>query len=380
MTNSTNYEPRAEKVGRFLKKQGCQVLWIEADFSHAKKKKLKRQIDDHLYIDTVPYRKNISLKRMYSQYDFAQKVFRILKEEPIDLLYVMIPANSLTPVAANLRKRGCTKLVVDIIDLWPESLPVKRLKDSWPIQYWRRLRDDYLDYADLVLTECKLYQDILHLDERTRPNRTAVMYWPKEKEAVSKDQVVPEHEFKRSNELHIAYLGYINNIIDMEQIVELLQKVNERKKLCLHIIGDGEKRELFLEKLSQAGIGTEYHGIIYEEQRKKQIFDKCCFGLNMMKESVCVGLTMKSVDYFCYGLPLINNIRGDTWELIEEYGIGVNYGGGQAEQCAEQIIRTSETVKEKRHLIRRLYEQLFTQEAMEVVLDKEVLPLLKKEI
>lgn len=380
MTNSTNYEPRAEKVGRFLEKHGCQVLWIEGNFSHAKKKKLKRRMANHQYIDTVPYRKNISLNRMYSQYDFAQKVFRILKEEPIDLLYVMIPANSLTPVAANLKKWGCAKLVVDIIDLWPESLPVKGLKDSWPIQYWRRLRDDYLDYADLVLTECKLYQDILHLDERARPGRTAVMYWPKEKEAVSKDQVVPEHEFKKSDRLHIAYLGYINNIIDMERIVELLQKINERKKIHLHIIGDGEKRILFLEKLGQAGIETAYHGIIYEEERKKQIFDKCSFGLNMMKESVCVGLTMKSVDYFCYGLPLINNIQGDTWELIEEYGIGVNYRGGQVEQCAEQIIRISETVKEKRHLIRRLYEQLFTQEAMEAVLSKEVLPLLKKEI
>ena len=44
-----------------------------------------------------------------------------------------------------------------------------------------------------------------------------------------------------------------------------------------------------------------------------------------MKKSVCVGLTMKSIDYFEFGLPIINNIKGDTWNAVEEYGIGINY-------------------------------------------------------
>ncbi len=44
-----------------------------------------------------------------------------------------------------------------------------------------------------------------------------------------------------------------------------------------------------------------------------------------MKASVCVGLTMKSVDYLEFGLPVINNIRGDTWEAVKKYRIGINY-------------------------------------------------------
>ena len=43
-----------------------------------------------------------------------------------------------------------------------------------------------------------------------------------------------------------------------------------------------------------------------------------------MKNSVFVGLTMKSMDYFEGGLPIINNIHGDTWDMIDENGIGVN--------------------------------------------------------
>ena len=44
-----------------------------------------------------------------------------------------------------------------------------------------------------------------------------------------------------------------------------------------------------------------------------------------MKDSVKVGLTIKSIDYFCYGLPIINTIKGDTWEIIEQKQVGINY-------------------------------------------------------
>ena len=376
ITNSTNYEPRAEKVGLFLQRHGHQVMWLETNFNHMEKAKKKRKLADHHYIDTVPYKKNMSIQRMYSQYDFSRKVFRILKDEDIDLLYVLIPANSLTPVAARLKARLQAKVVVDIIDLWPESLPFKGLEGFWPVQYWRKLRDDYLKEADLVITECELYQKILHLSRGTRKSKAAVtMYWPKETEAEGEPVFQPDRYY-----LHVVYLGSINNIIDMELIIEILNKVNQKKKIILHIIGDGEKRDVFLKELEEHSILIEYHGVIYKEEEKKRIFEICSFGINIMKDSVCVGLTMKSIDYFCYGVPMINSIQGDTWRLIEDYGIGVNCDRKDADKCAEKIIESAEKIQQKRGIIRELYRRLFTREAMEEVLCREVLPLLEKEI
>ncbi len=373
VTNSSSYEPRAERVGEFLKSCGHQVLWLESDFNHREKRKEERHLAGHQYIDTVPYKKNMSVRRLYSQYDFARKAVKILERQQVDLLYFLIPANSLVPAAARLKEKCRARLVLDIIDLWPESLPVKRLKKFWPVQCWRRLRDDHLSAADLVLTECRLYQDILKLRENAGIEETGVMYWPKEKEAGEIPVFRPDKE-----RLHIAYLGSVNHIIDMDSIVNILEKVNQKKKVLLHIVGDGESRDIFLQKLRSSGIETNYYGIVYEEEKKKQIFERCSFGINMMKESVCVGLTMKSVDYFCYGLPLINNIQGDTWELVEQYGIGVNCRQGGAEEWAEKILEVSETIQNRRELMRRLYEQMFTWQAMEQVLKEKVLPLLEQ--
>ena len=64
--------------------------------------------------------------------------------------------------------------------------------------------------------------------------------------------------------------------------------------------------------MKSAGAEVFYHGKVFDSKEKNRIFETCHYGLNIMKDSVFVGLTMKSMDYF-EGLPIINNIQGDTW-------------------------------------------------------------------
>ena len=369
VTNSASYEPRAEKIGQYFQKLGYNVLWLESDFIHREKKKGRLPRSNHRYIETVVYKKNLSIRRLYSQYDFARKVFHVLKNEPVDLLYVMIPANSLARTAVKLKKILHTKVVLDIIDMWPESLPLKGVGTLWPLQCWRRLRDDNLGQADLVFTECGLYKRLIGL----KPEEAVTLYWPKDKGA-------SEWAFQKDdNCMHVVYLGSVNNIIDMNAVTEILREVNRSKKVKLHIVGDGEKRQAFLEILKQNGIETEYYGTVYDETKKQEIFDRCSYGINIMKPGVCVGLTMESIDYFCYGLPIINNIQGDTWEMVEQYGIGINCIGNSYKECASDILLKTDALLQKRGLIQKLYNQYFTVEAMERVLEKNVLPLLEKE-
>ena len=58
---------------------------------------------------------------------------------------------------------------------------------------------------------------------------------------------------------------------------------------------------------------------------------------------------MKSLDYFEAGLPIINNIHGDTWKLIDEYGVGINYNNG--------ILKINDI---ERGNVRNFYERYFS--------------------
>ena len=170
VTKSTNFEARAEIVGEYLKKRGLEVTYIYSNFSHREKKGLSRSESDHIYIETFPYRKNLSWQRIWSQIDFARKTGKVLKGMDYDLLYVLIPGNCLVPMAVRTveeksRKAGHggsyaeanaiaekPKLVFDIIDLWPESLRLGKLEKIWPSTCWKALRDKEIHKADLIIT------------------------------------------------------------------------------------------------------------------------------------------------------------------------------------------------------------------------------------
>ena len=76
----------------------------------------------------------------------------------------------------------------------------------------------------------------------------------------------------------------------------------------------------------------------------------------MMVDDIIVGLTTKSVDYLSLGIPLFNNIKEDTWDLVEKEQIGVNYSGN-----IENLIKnlSEEKIKqEKKNALEYFYNFL----------------------
>lgn len=370
ITSSSTYEPRASMIADCFIKQGLETYVITSDFDHRRKRKGREKKEGYIYIETVPYYRNISIQRLYSHINFSQKVYQVLQEKKFDILYVLIPANSLARISTRYSKETGARLIFDIIDLWPESLPLKQIKSVWPINLWGNLRDNNLKNAELVVTECNLYAKILRLSERGIRSNT--VYWPKSGKVYA-------FQYERDvNSLHVVYLGSINNIIDIKMIVDILAEVQKKRVVCLHIIGDGESRDILIKEAEQKGIFVIYHGSVYDDSMKRMILRQCTYGLNIMKTSVCVGLTMKAVDYMYMGIPLINNIKGDTWELIEEYGIGINCSADKILEAAKYIIEQEEAMQEKRSMIQKIFLDNFSEEAFWKHIQAQLNPLIEK--
>lgn len=98
--------------------------------------------------------------------------------------------------------------------------------------------------------------------------------------------------------------------------------------MTVHVIGDGEKCPQLLQALKDAGAEVDWRGVVYDEAEKHAVMSCCHFGFNLMKPDVCVGLTMKSVDYFRHDLPILNNIPADTAELVDREPGGRQRGTG----------------------------------------------------
>lgn len=83
-----------------------------------------------------------------------------------------------------------------------------------------------------------------------------------------------------------------------------------------------------------------------------------------MKDTVCIGLTMKSIDYFQAGLPIINSIQADTAEIVNKYKIGINVTDENTVDVATKVanfdIEELLIMKENTY---KLFSNLFSVEA-----------------
>lgn len=311
------YEDRVDLVYNFFKKKGYDVTVIQSDFRHFKKVFREERKKDFVFVETRSYYKNLSAERLFSHYKFSEDAFKIVKEINPDLLYTFAPPNSLVSFASKYKQKNKNvKLIYDVIDLWPETIPISKIIKDIPFVLWKQNRNRGFKGADLLITECDLYQDVL--GKAIKNIKVETIYLAKKEINVTRSLKLSE------NEINLAYLGSINNIIDIQKIKEIIHLISEIKPVTLHVIGDGESKQKLINEAKSAGAEVKYHGTVYDSQKKQEIFDKCHFGLNIMKENVCVGLTMKSIDYFQHGLPIINNIPADTREIVDKYGVGVN--------------------------------------------------------
>ena len=81
-------------------------------------------------------------------------------------------------------------------------------------------------------------------------------------------------------------------------------------------------------------------------------------GINIYKDNLFIGLTVKCIDYFENSLPIINNIKGDTWDMVEKNKLGINVRNNV--NCSkEDIIKLR---LDNEHIF-RFFKESFSEEA-----------------
>ncbi len=149
VSSSYSYLERVELIAEFYRKAGYDTKILLTDFIHTSKTYADWQKEGYIFVKTKPYKKNISIQRLYSHHRFAKDVETYLNDMQVDLLHVMLPANSLAKVAKKYKEiHPSTTLCFDIVDLWPETMPIDKFKNTYPFKKWKELRDLNLDNAD----------------------------------------------------------------------------------------------------------------------------------------------------------------------------------------------------------------------------------------
>ena len=355
------YEERLKFVEERLQMRGYEVqVWI-SDYSHFKKE--RSSMDKGLnYIHVRAYKNNLSLGRLYSHYDFCRQMYHVLERELPEVVMALIPPNSVAHICGKYKcKHPNTKLIFDIIDMWPESYTAPKLFEA-PFKIWASLRDKNLKYADHIFTECSFYQRFLI---GVPTSKISTLHLFRGKDAFAE---VPAWN---GEDVQIGYLGSINSLIDIPLIEQLVREMCKSQKVKVHIVGGGKNAQNFVNALTCAGAIVDNHGVIFDKDKMRAIIGGCHFAINMMKPSVCVGLTIKSMDYFQMGVPLLNTIKGDSNEIVRSYNCGFNVED-TTQVATSMVALSAEDYCQMRKQTQKAFNELFTFESFRVNLENGI--------
>lgn len=359
-----SYEVRIKYVERYFSERGYDVKVISSDFDH-RKKTAYCSIRENLELLHVPsYKKNLSYSRIHSHKVFSKKALKRIETINPDIIYCSAPPNFLFKYMSFYKKcKPNVKLIYELGDLWPETLPLQAIikKLAAPVlNIWAGIRNNNIGFGDGIVYECEMFRQEV---EKVHFNAISeVIYLSKED--YYNGNFTPSDV--PNNLLRFAYVGSINNIIDIELIVEIMKLSARKSKVELVVIGGGESADRLFSLCDSAGIKYENHGVVFDEEKKHRILSSCQFGLNIMKDSVAVGATMKSLEYFHEGLILINNIKADTSNIVSDYNCGINLENDFSNSL--NTFLGSLDVDKIYHLSlnsRKVYEDLFSVEALD---------------
>lgn len=357
ISSTNHYNVRTGKFVNDYVKKGYDVIYVTSDFDHMTKKRYCfNEYKNSKQLHVISYKKNLSISRILSHLMFSYKTFYMLLACKPELVYVEVPNNSLVKSSAKYKKINNAEIIVDVFDMWPESMPVKtkNMIVNWGFDIWRNFRNKNLKFADQIWIECDYYRELLSAQKINLPMETKYL---KLKNAETSIEMKVSEE-----EIDLCYLGSINNIIDISLIEKIVSEFAKNKRTRIHIIGDGERKDEFLDILKKNSIEIIDHGKVYEIDKLQEIFNQCWFGINVLREDLAIGITMKSISYFRGGLPIINTVQGDTSRFVEECNIGINVDRHDVNSCVSRILNiTKDDLACMKNNTRNLFEQKFAE-------------------
>ena len=322
------------------------TLWT-SDFSHATKRRrvfqAGRACDDGSGIDvvlipSVPYGKNVSLKRLYSHWHYARAwwrlaLARVRNQGAPDLIIASSPPLGAGRIARLLARRfrpnRGTKLVIDVMDAWPETF--ERVAPKWLLSPLKRLaRANYLA-ADLITTVAERYIDLVRGAGYSGP----VQRFYHGIEPLPSGARTPGPP----GVCRLAYIGNLGRTYDLRTVLKALDKM---PRATLDIAGRGDQEEALKAFVRDNGLAARVrcHGYLGDQDLARLLGD-CDIGVVPMCDDSCVGVPYKFADYARAGLAIVSSLGGESAGLLTRYGAGACYTPHDPQSFANAVSRVA---------------------------------------
>jgi glycosyltransferase involved in cell wall biosynthesis len=331
-----------------------EVRWITEAFNHQHKTR-RFETDTTVEVSanaqirllsTLGYRGNISAGRMLDDLHFAWKVWRDLRSNPNPDVIVCAYPLVLTAFACVLHaKQRKIPIVVDVRDLWPDifSLATRRVRKILGTalalvlepfaRYTFRNATSVIGITDAIVDwACKKAKRV----RQTKDVPFALGFLPQPVDPANKTKAI---EFWndlgiKQTDFIFAYVGQINNKVDVETVVRGFIAADLPPSARLVIAGAGDEIEK-IRPLCKGVPGIIFPGWINKFQLEV-LLQMASVGLAPYRNRLDFQLSIpnKVIEYLYYSVPVAASIDGEIKRLIQTHDCGVAYEEGKPDSFA----------------------------------------------
>lgn len=362
---------------KFLRQMGHQVRIFTASEIHNTNINMIR--DGSLYkeeeMDGVPYTflktrdySGNGLSRIYNMLEFPVRIQQAVKHfakngEKPDVIYTSAPTIFAAGSALIAAKRLKVPCVVEIRDIWPESIvEYKGMSRKNPIilvlyqlEKWLYKNADRLIFTmeggkDYIRE--KGWEKKISLDKIDNLNNGVDLEeFDRNRETFRLDDpdLLDDETFK------VVYTGSIRLVNNLGKIVEMAEYMKEHgeDKIKFLLYGDGTEREELIKLCQEKGLDNiKFPGKV-EKKYIPFILSRSDLNINHVKQTGIMrfGCSLnKQFDYFASGRPVLSDLTV-SYDLIERYQAGITLPTQDTETLCKEVLRFANMPKEE-------YEQI----------------------
>lgn len=315
-------------------------------------------------LDEPGYRVNVGLGRLKSHHEFCKNFekFMLSTSGEYSVVYSAYPLIRTNYILGKLKERLGFKLIIDVQDVWPESImgPIPVLSNTVgklilsPITKYANLTYAFADALVAVSNTYMERANIKNLDNQYKK----VVY-------IGADQLHFNSEIKQSNPKKIiaTYIGTMAGSYDLETLVRASTLCH--KQVDIQFIGTGPHEDRLKQLNLKLGGYVKFRGIMSYDKAMLEL-KSSDIAINPIRSTAQQSITNKLSDYFCCGLPILSCQENlEVCELLAQGG-GIHYQCGNADELAKKLIflaENREVVREMSIINKKIAKEHFLRES-----------------
>ena len=313
---------RCVDIAETLHDKGWDVNYYTTNFSHAykykfntneiRKEKRKRKYNLR-FLPILGYRKNISFKRIVSNFKMSYDFYRQVEKEINDHDYVMIPSRPVDFIyfVSKLKnKYPHIKLIMDIRDVWPDAFAKKNIFFEL---YCKFFLERSVKKFDAYIHTSPSFIDWLRRFNPKADSEFIPLGFSKGRF----NDFIPLK--KNCGTKKIVFIGALQYQLD---ILPLIKAIKNDKAISLTIIGEDGKGQRYQECISyilQNQVdNVEFKGVMDPSEVSEELKQYDIGVMPMISNSI----TNKLFDYIASYLPILVLGQNDSSRMVLNHQIG----------------------------------------------------------